>query len=117
LLEVLHISQCEPDILSQVHDLLEQKGSRTDFLLLKKIAVEFVKVSDDRNSRVPLEFWIGLGAVKEKLIVDGRGIEVETGIRVVEENFSGRVEMSRSWYVVKLPYTTATCNLTTRDPA
>jgi hypothetical protein len=57
--------------------------------LLKKIAVEFVKVSDDRNSRVPPEFWIGLRAVEEKLIADGRGIEVETKIRIVEENFFG----------------------------
>jgi len=53
-IEVLDISQCEPDILNQVRELLEQRqqGERSNFLLLKKIIIEFVAKA---NSAVALE--------------------------------------------------------------
>ncbi len=40
--EVLEISQCEPNILDQVRELLEQlqQGERSNFLLLTRIIID-----------------------------------------------------------------------------
>jgi len=52
-IEVLDISQCQPDILDQVRELLEQRqwGKRSNFLLLKTI----IKFITEVNSAVALE--------------------------------------------------------------
>jgi hypothetical protein len=81
-IEVLDISQCEPDILDQVRELLEQRqhGERSNFLLLKKIIIEFVA---KENSAVAPEQARELRRVEEWLIAD----EKEVGVEVVHPSF------------------------------
>jgi hypothetical protein len=75
-LEVLAVAKCEPDILDQIRELLEQQqhGERSNFPLLEKVIIGFVdkpNVSPERTSE--------LRRVEEELVADGK----EMGIEVV----------------------------------
>jgi hypothetical protein len=75
-LEFLAVARCEPDILDQIRELLEQQqhGERSNFPLLEKVIIGFVdklNVSPERTSE--------LRRVEEELVADGK----EMGIEVV----------------------------------
>ncbi|PMD60710.1 uncharacterized protein K444DRAFT_612408 [Hyaloscypha bicolor E] len=75
-LEFLAVARCEPDILDQIRELLEQQkhGERSNFPLLEKVIIGFVdkpNVSPERISE--------LRRVEEELVADGK----EMGIEVV----------------------------------